>query len=169
MVVCVAEVITLIGCAAASDGSREHWVSHHSLFHRIGRQSTIEAIVDGFLDAALEDHNLDFFRVRTACPRQGLEENVQRLRARLVDYLCMATGGTHVYEGADIKTAHEGMNITSEEYKIALRHFSIALDNAKVRSGEREQFMGLLHNLGRSIIENGETPSSLSSGAEGKR
>ena len=72
---------------------------------------------------------------------------------RLVEFVCFATGGPCVYSGRDMKTAHAGMKITSEQFGAVVGHLVATLDKFKVPAAEKNELLGLLGPTKGSIVE----------------
>ncbi len=147
-------MLAVCGCLSSST-HQEDWVSHHSLYHRLGGRTVIEKVVGDFLEIAFRDGDLHFSRIKCVDSQQTLEQHKARLRERMIDYLCMATGSTVVYEGADLRTVHESMHIASDEYRRVIRHFDKALRCANVRARERVEFLQLIGDIEGSIVDRG--------------
>ena len=79
--------------------------------------------------------------------------DVPRLRQRLIEFVCFATGGPCVYSGRDMKTVHQGMKITSEQFGWVVGHLVATLDKFKVPAAEKNELLGLLGPTKGSIVE----------------
>src|SRR5262245_55406160 len=74
-----------------------------ALFERLGGRAAIEAVVDDFLGRVSQDERINASFASAHLPR---------LRQRLVEQVCQASGGPCTYSGRDMKTVHAGMGIT---------------------------------------------------------
>jgi hemoglobin len=63
-------------------------------------------------------------------------DSTKRIRQLIVDQLCEATGGPCVYIGRDMKTTHEGLGITEEDWNAAVAHLTASLDKFQVPQRE---------------------------------
>lgn len=63
-----------------------------------------------------------------------------RVRERVIDFLCAAMGGPCKYNGRDMKTSHAGLNITAEDWKTNVKYLVATLDKFKVREKEKRGF-----------------------------
>lgn len=79
-----------------------------TLYQQLGGQQAIERITTHLLDRILVNPKIDF-----------LFEDTDRedLHLKIVNQVCMETGGPCVYEGLDMVEAHSGMDI-----KLSLIH-----------------------------------------------
>ena len=71
----------------------------------------------------------------------------------LVDFLCAAFGGPVFYAGPDMKTSHEGLGITNEEWDITLAHIGATLDALGVAAQEKSEVLAAAASLKGDIVE----------------
>ncbi len=114
------------------------------LFDRLGGKPAIEAVIDDFLGRVAGDELINSgFAVG----------HVPRLRQRLVELVCAASGGPCTYSGRDMGTAHAGMKITNAQFDALVGHLVATLDKFKVPAGEKGELLGLLGPMRSSIVE----------------
>jgi hemoglobin len=71
----------------------------------------------------------------------------------LTDFLCAAFEGPVAYFGPDMKTAHEGLGITEEEWSLTLDHIAASLDKVGVGEAAKAEFMQCAAGLKSQIVE----------------
>ena len=114
------------------------------LFDRLGGKPAIEAVIDDFLGRVAGDELINSgFAVG----------HVPRLRQRLVELVCSASGGPCTYSGRDMGTVHAGMKITGAQFDALVGHLVATLDKFKVPAGEKGELLGLLGPMRSSIVE----------------
>lgn len=114
------------------------------LFERLGGKGAIEAVIDDFLGRVAGDELINSgFAVG----------HVPRLRQRLVELVCAASGGPCTYSGRDMTTVHAGMKITGAQFDALVGHLVASLDKFKVPAGEKGELLGLLGPMRSSIVE----------------
>jgi hemoglobin len=115
-----------------------------ALFERLGGKGAIEAVVDDFLGRVAGDELINSgFAVG----------HVPRLRQRLIELVCAASGGPCTYSGRDMVTAHAGMKITNAQFDALVGHLVATLDKFKVPQGEKGELLALLGPMRGSIVE----------------
>jgi len=115
-----------------------------ALFERLGGKPAIEAVIDDFLGRVAGDETINAgFAV----------SHVPRIRQRLVELVCAASGGPCVYSGRDMGTVHAGMKITNAQFDALVGHLVATLDTFKVPAGEKGDLLGLLGPMRSSIVE----------------
>lgn len=115
-----------------------------SLYDRLGGKGAIEAVIDDFLGRVAADERINSgFAVG----------HVPRLRQRLVELVCAASGGPCVYSGRDMTTAHAGMKITNAQFDALVGHLVGSLDKFKVPDAEKNDLLGLLGPMRSQIVE----------------
>ena len=127
--------------AKAADKTAE---APKKLFDRLGGKGAIEAVIDDFLGRVAGDELINAgFAVG----------HVPRLRQRLVELVCAASGGPCTYSGRDMVSAHAGMKITTAQFDALVGHLVATLDKFKVPAGEKGELLGLLGPMRSSIVE----------------
>jgi hemoglobin len=140
----LALLASLVGCASA--GGRTP-AAGPSLYARLGGYEALAAVVDDLLAREVKDPIVaPFFK--------GLElKDVQRIRQHLVDQLCAVTGGPCYYPGRDMKTVHEGMEITETVWNAFTGHIDETLRAFKVGERERNELVVIVGSLKKDIVK----------------
>jgi hemoglobin len=116
------------------------------LYDRLGRYDAISHIVDSYLKGIRSDPQFGRFSGRGA-------DSLSRAKQLLKDQLCALTGGPCSYIGRDMKTAHSGLGITSDEWAANMRYMGAALENAKISGKEKTEFLAIIDSLKLEIVE----------------
>ena len=101
-----------------------------SLYDRLGGKPAIAAVVDDFVANVAADK-----RVNAAFRKA----NTARLKARLNEQLCEASGGPCKYAGRSMKTVHKSMGITDAQFDAVVEDFKKTLDKFRVPSTEQAE------------------------------
>jgi hemoglobin len=118
-----------------------------SLYKRLGGYDALAAVTDDFIGRLATDKSLGrFFGGHS-------KDSLGRIRQLIVDQLCNATGGPCVYIGRDMKTAHQGMNITEADWSAAVGHLIATLDKFKVPEKEKNEVLGAVSSFKNDIVE----------------
>ena len=131
--------LALAACAPTQSSS----TAADTLYSRLGGQPAIEAVVDQFIANVAAD---DRINARFA------NADIPRLNRMLVDQICEATGGPCTYTGADMRTAHTGMNITEAEFNALVEDLVAALDQFEVPEQEKSELLGALGGMKGDIV-----------------
>ena len=115
-----------------------------ALFKGLGGIPGITAVVDDFTGRVGGD-------TRLAGRFQGAD--MAAFRKALVDQICETTGGPCTYTGRDMKTAHAGMGVTGEEFRLVMTHMIESLQARKVDPKIEGKVVGLLLSMKGSIVE----------------
>jgi hemoglobin len=118
-----------------------------SLYERLGGYDAIAAAVDDLLGRLVGDPQLGVYW------RGHSKDSMKRDRQLIVDFLCAATGGPVVYRGRDMKTSHEGLQISENDWKIFMGHTVATLDRFKVPEREKAEFLAAATSLKADIVE----------------
>lgn len=122
-------------------------IQEGSLYRKLGGYDVICAIVDSWFGRMAEDPQFAFF------PAGRSDFSRRRARQLTVDFLCEATGGPCYYFGMDIKTAHQGLGITEQLWKMSMKYLSEALDQLKVAPPEKRELLNLVTSYKEGVVE----------------
>jgi hemoglobin len=118
-----------------------------SLYERLGGYDAISAVVNELATRLVTDRKLGVYF-------KGLSnDSKKKLIAHLTDFVCSATGGPCIYTGRDMKTSHEGLGITEEEWDRFVRITKEVLDKFKVPAKEQQEFLQAVAPLKSVIVE----------------
>ena len=118
-----------------------------SLYARLGGYDAIAAAVADLMPRLLSDPKLWVY-----WKGKSLESR-RRGDQLLIDFLCAAFGGPVFYAGPDMKTSHQGLGITNEEWDIALGHIGATLDALGVAAREKGEVLAAAESLKGDIVE----------------
>ena len=144
-----AMLVAIAGCGRPSQqaaGSAPAPRAAGTLYQRLGSYDAIAAVVDDFLARMLGDRQLAVFF-------ENLNDAAkQRVRQMIVDQLCAASGGPCFYVGQDMRTAHQGMGITEDDWNRAVGHLVATLDHFRVPQRERQELLTAISALKADIV-----------------
>jgi hemoglobin len=118
-----------------------------SLYHRLGGYDAIAAVTDDFIGRLAADKQLSRFFVGHST------NSLQHIRQLVVDQLCAATGGPCVYIGRDMKTTHQGMGITEDDWNASVKDLVATLDHFKVPDAEQKELLAAVSTMKNDIVE----------------
>jgi hemoglobin len=118
-----------------------------SLYDRLGGYDAIAAMVDDLLERLVRDPQIGIYW------RGHSKDSMKRDRQLIVDFLCSATGGPVIYRGRDMKTSHEGLQISENDWKVFADHTVATLNRFKIASSEQEEFLAAAVSLKGDIVE----------------
>ncbi len=131
--------------AQKTDGTME--MKEKSLYTRLGGYDALAGVTDDFLGRLLKDKLLAKFFVGAS------NDSKKKIRQHIVNFLCVATGGPCVYTGRDMKTVHEGLMITKDEWDASVKHLIATLDKFKVPEKEKGEVLAAVGGLEKDIVE----------------
>lgn len=119
------------------------------LWERLGGEAAVKAVVHDFVVAAAADPNVNFDRKG----RYKLTpEKVELLERRLVELISAFSGGPMKYTGKDMKTVHDGMNVTAAEFNALAGHLLKVLRKYNVGQQEIDELIGIVATTHRDIV-----------------
>ena len=114
-----------------------------TLYERLGGLPALTAVVDKTIDSAARD-------TRTSRSFKGIK--LQGVKESVVAQLCEATGGPCKYEGATMRKAHHGLDITSAEFDAFAQQLVATLDAFKVPQREKDDLLHMLAPMKGDIV-----------------
>ena len=133
--------------AAAAPAAAQQPKPSQSLYQRLGGFDAIAAVTDDFIVRLVTDPSLERF-----FSGHGNEAKM-RIRQHVVEFVCQATGGPCHYTGRDMRSTHQGLGITEEQFNTAGKHFVVTLEKLKVPQAEQAELVALIGKLKDDIIE----------------
>jgi hemoglobin len=118
-----------------------------SLYHRLGGHDAIAAFVDDLLPRLTGDPRLGVYW------KGKCLDSMRKDKQLLLEFLCMAFGGPSGYLGRDMKTSHEGLGITEEEWDMFARHTADSLAKLNVPEPEKAEIFAAAESLKEDIVE----------------
>ncbi len=115
-----------------------------TLYERLGGEQAIAAVITEFYNRMVQDDRVNHHFIGV---------NIEVLRRNQITYfMSYALGGYPQYEGSTLRQAHAGLNITSEEYEIAIKHLNSALRKFNVGLSEIAKIEAFLRSVKPHII-----------------
>jgi len=124
-----------------------------SLYERVGGEKGITRIVDEWVARILNDPRVNFMRKGASAQWVPADSNILKLEAGLVQFLCAASGGPQKYEGRDMKSLHQGMQISGGEFDAMKKDLKETLKMLKVGEKEQRELLKVIEAVRKDIIE----------------
>lgn len=140
--------VLVLSMMAATSAQAKH-KKEKTLYDRLGGKPAITAVVDEFVGRVAADNRINSFFKDTASD----PERLAQFKSKLVDQICEASGGPCKYMGKDMKTAHQGMGISSADFNALVEDLSGALDKFNVGEKEKGELLGALGGMKSDIVE----------------
>src|SRR5580700_5036542 len=143
-------LLGLLTLTTATMGARTmpQAMAQNTLYDRLGGKPAITAVVDDFVGNVGADKRINkFFAATVADPAR-----LAAFKGKLVDQICEASGGPCKYTGKDMKTAHEGMGITTADFNALVEDLVGALDKFKVATADKNTLLGVLGPMKADIV-----------------
>jgi hemoglobin len=132
----ISALLTIVAASSAS-------AQQASLYQRLGGYPAIKAVVDDFVGNVAADRRINRFFANTDIPR---------LKRNLVDQICAGTGGSCVYTGRDMKSAHAGMGVRGKDFGALVQDLQKTLRKFKVPKKEQGELLAILGPMKSDIV-----------------
>ena len=121
--------------------------SEQSLYERLGGYDAICAATDDLLARLQKDPQLKGYWKGTS------KDVLRKGRQLVVDFMVSAAGGPAYYNGRDMKTSHEGMQISERDWEIFMQHSADMLEQFQIPARETGEVLGFFDSLKPEIVE----------------
>jgi hemoglobin len=121
-------LVTCLGCSITKP-------STSLLYQRLGGYHGLELIADDFLKLISQDERIvDHFR----------ETDISVFKQRLVEHLCVVSGGGCDYQGESMFNAHQGLNISQADFDAVVGHLTRAMQQNDIPIQTRNALLAKL-------------------------
>src|SRR3989440_6185538 len=127
--------------------NREANMVSDTLYDRLGGYDAIVSVVDDLLARLKADPQLGRF-----WQHRG-EDGVLRERQLLINFLCSSAGGSLMYVGRDMKTAHKGMGIGDGDWQAFIGHVESTLTAFEVPAGGHAVALGFVIGFKAGLLQ----------------
>ena len=122
-------------------------MSQQSLYQRLGAYEGISAFANDLLPRLQGDTSLGRF-----WENRG-DDGIAREKQLLIDYLSANAGGPMYYTGRNMKTTHQGMNISESDWTAFLGHAGETLKALEVPQQVCDDVVAFVLSLKADIVE----------------
>ena len=116
------------------------------LYQRLGGYDAIAAFVDDLLPRLVNDAQIRVYW------KGKCKDSLRKDRQLIVDFLCSAFGGPVQYLGRDMKTSHDGLEISEADWMVFEHHVVATLKNLGVSGREYDEVMAATVSLKGDVV-----------------
>lgn len=120
-----------------------------SLYERLGGLQAISLAVSDFMNAFMAD---PLIFSNPAVKERKTAEVAPLIQYQVTTMVCEATGGPCTYRGPDMKAAHDGLNVSAEEWDRMVEIFVATLEKLDVPERESEELLAILGSTRDDIV-----------------
>lgn len=132
-------VLALGGCAAQPAQPP----ANDNLYQSLGGQAGIGRIVEGLLLNIADDERI---------VEQFVDADIDRLYEKLVEQICMESGGPCEYTGDSMEDSHAGMDITEGDFNALVENLIAAMDAENIPVTAQNRLLQRLAPMRGAII-----------------
>ena len=115
------------------------------LFDRLGGRDAVAAVVNKTMD---NHYANPLIRTRFESARQTRDV----LTTHAVEFFCTGLSGVPSYEGRALSEAHQGMNVSEQEFLSAVDDILDAMISVGIGEPERGEVLAMLYGMKAEII-----------------
>ncbi|MFN3310458.1 MAG: group I truncated hemoglobin [Thermomonas sp.] len=125
----------LAGCASRTPAP--------STYEQLGGRAGVEAIVDDLLEAIVDDDRIN---------RQFANADIVRLRGKLIEQICVESGGPCTYTGLTMQESHAGRRITDAQFNAMVEDLIKVMTARGVPVGAQNRLLRRLAPMHGDIV-----------------
>lgn len=114
-----------------------------TLYQALGGRAGLATLMDRFVEALVADPRIG---------RQFEKTSRSHLKKQLADQLCQVAGGPCHYDGPDMKTAHESMDITRADFNALVELLQQSMDAQGLPFATQNRLLARLAPMHRDVI-----------------
>jgi hemoglobin len=133
----LAMVLTLAACAQQPS-------KDDSLYRELGEQAGITRIVEGMLLNIAADPRI---------VRHFENIDIERLRDKLVEQICVEAGGPCTYTGDSMEESHKGQNLTPSDFNALVENLQEAMSAQNVPMPAQNRLLARLAPMRAQVID----------------
>jgi len=119
-----------------------------SLYDRLGGATGIAALVDDIVEAHMQN---PVIKARFL-PYRSQPERLATVKLHTRDFLGAGTGGPEQYTGREMRTAHQGMNVSEQEYMATVDDILATLEKHRIDETTRKDVLAIAWSLKGEIM-----------------
>lgn len=119
-----------------------------SLYERLGGAQGIRKLVDGVIDAHMDNPTIK----ARFLPYRDKPQRMEELKGHLCHFLGMGSGGPEQYSGRSMPDAHRGMNINEAEYMAAVDDILLVMARHKIDQQTCNDVLAIAYSLKGDIL-----------------
>ena len=132
-----------------------------TLYHRLGGEAGVRAIVDDMAERVIADPRVNFERRDVKTNWLGdkrdiwkaTPENVENFKHHMVEFLTLAAGGPAEYTGREMRAVHEGMKITNNEFDAMVGDLRVSMTRVGMATREMKDVLAIVESTRKQIVE----------------
>lgn len=138
----LASLLWIAGCASAPPAK-------DALYDGLGGRAGIEALVETLLFRVSDDPRI---------AHHFKDVDIINLNDRLVEFLCVQSGGPCSYAGKDMAGAHKHVNIAEADFNALVEDLMWAMDQRQLPRATQNRLLRRLAAMQRDVVRRGPPP-----------
>jgi hemoglobin len=114
-----------------------------SLYERLGGGEKIKALANDIVE---------LHRQNPTIKNRFLKVDPEKLKRLAAEFIASGTGGPEAYTGRDMRSAHEGMNASEEEFLAIVDDIMEAMGKHGMGDQEKSEVLSICYSLKGEII-----------------
>jgi len=139
----LAGLMAVAGCASAP-------LRDDTLYRELGQRSGIEALVETLLFRVSDDPRI---------AHHFADVDIIHLNDRLVEVLCVQSGGPRTYAGKPMVEAHKHVTVGEADFNALVEDLMWAMDQRKLPRTTQNRLLRVLATMQRNVVRRGPPPA----------
>ena len=118
-----------------------------TLYERLGGYDAVTAVANNLLPRLVADEQLGRF-----WQHRG-DDGIQREKQLLIDFLCHSAGGPVYYTGRNMRTTHQGMQISEADWRRFIGHVRDTLAHFNLAEAETSDVLSFIESTKDEVVD----------------
>jgi len=118
-----------------------------TLYERLGGYDAVTAVANNLLPRLVADEQLGRF-----WQHRG-DDGIQREKQLLIDFLCHSAGGPVYYTGRNMRTTHQGMQISEADWTRFIGHVRDTLAHFNLAEAETSDVLSFIESTKDEVVD----------------
>ncbi|MFC0775502.1 group I truncated hemoglobin [Terrimonas alba] len=114
-----------------------------SLYERLGGEQGLRKIVNDILDKNFSNPKIG---------HHFKNVDMDKLKQLVFEFFSMGIGGSHIYTGRDMRSAHADLGISQRDFSLGNDDVSEALKENGVSKAEIDEVIGILNSMKGDVV-----------------
>ena len=132
-----------LGLLGLPAGAQTDAAADPAVYQALGQRAGIVNLMDDFVARLVADPRI---------AGKFKDSNLKNLKAQLSDQICQVSGGPCVYEGSDMKSAHEELGITMADFNALVEDLQLSMEAKGIPFRVQNRLLARLAPMHRDII-----------------
>ncbi|OIQ28395.1 MAG: hypothetical protein BM564_09710 [Bacteroidetes bacterium MedPE-SWsnd-G2] len=123
-------------------------VKEKTIYEKLGGANGVSVLVDDIVAEHLKNEHIKHYFE----PLKKDEAYFNQFKNHVKAFLAAGTGGSEQYSGRDMASAHQGLNLSADDFMHAIDDILIVLDRHNVDRASKNELLATLYSMKDAVM-----------------